>query len=559
MPKMTGSRFIAETLKGYGVTSVFFVPSILKGVLVELEKLGVKRVLCHSEKAAAYMADGYARLSRGPGIAMAQSVGAANLAAGLQDPFLGLSPVIALTGRKPPIERYRHGYQEIDHWPLYAPVTKFNAYIDTVEQLPVILRQAFREATAGKPGPVHLELMGYQGETVAEGAADLEVVIEETFAKFPAFRPAPDADAVQQAARLLTQAQRPVLVAGGGAVASQAGPEILKLAMTLAMPVATSLNGKGIIPEDHPLAVGMVGTYSRWCANQIVSEADLVLFVGSQTGGQVTHFWNIPRPGTPIIQIDVDPTELGRNYPAQVPLLGDARVSLQQILQTLGPVTPKESWAAHAGQLVGQWRRELTSQLRSEATPIRPERLCQELSDFLPDDAVLVSDTGHAGMWSGGMLDLKYPGQSYLRAAGSLGWGFPAALGAKCARPERPVICFTGDGGFWYHLTEMETAVRCGINTITVINNNHSLNQDKAGVDQAYGSQTTGNPEEIWVFRDVDFAKVAESMGCLGIRVERPAEIREALEQAMTAGRPVVIDVVSDIEAFAPLPFVPTS
>jgi len=556
MSRMTGARFIAETLNGYGVTAVFFVPSVLKPTLVELERLGVKRVLCHSEKAAAYMADGYARASLRPGVAFAQSVGAANLAAGLQDAYLALSPVIAFTGQRAEVDRYRHAYQEIHHWPLYEPVTRFNARVDRVEELPVLLRQAFREATSGATGPAHLGLLGTHGEGIDEAEAELEVVVEAAFKRYPAFRPEPGADEIAQAARLLAGARRPALVAGGGAAAAHAGAEIAELAEKLSMPVATSLNGKGVIPETHPLCVGVVGTYSRWCANRVVHEADLVLFVGTQTGGQTTHFWQVPRQGAATIQINLDPSELGRNYPAEVAVAGDAKISLQRLIQALGTAEPKTEWAAHARELVGQWRAAFEPHFRSEASPIRPERLCRELSEFLPEDAVLVSDTGHAGIWTGALLDLRHTTQKYLRAAGSLGWGFPAALGAKCALPDRPVICFTGDGGFWYHLSELETALRSGIRTVTVINNNHSLNQDRAGVAHAY-EDAAGHSEEIWVFRDVDFAEVARSMGCFGIRVERPSELQGALEQALDSEAPAVVDVASDIDVFAPLPWVP--
>ena len=348
MPIMTGSKFIAETLKGYGVSTIFFVPAILRGVLVEAEKLGIKRVLCHSEKAAAYMADGYARASYGPGISMAQSVGAANLAAGLQDAYLALSPVIAITGRLPPYYRYRHAYQEIDHWPLFEPVTKYNAFVDEVDQLPVMLRQAFREAISGAPGPVHLELLGFQGEMVADAEADLEVIIEEAFTHCPPFRTEPETELVKQATALLAQAERPVIVAGGGVAASHASSEIVKLAEMLSIPVATSLNGKGSIPENHRLSVGVVGTYSRWCANQIVSEADLVLFVGSHTGGQVSHFWQVPKCGTATIQIDINPSSIGRNYPTQLAMLGDAKVSVQRLIEAIAltpaPTVGRNTW-----------------------------------------------------------------------------------------------------------------------------------------------------------------------------------------------------------------------
>ncbi len=554
MSKMTGSRFIAETLKGYGVTAVFFVPAILKGGLMEMERVGgIKRVLCHSEKAAAYMADGYARVSRRPGIAMCQSVGAANLAAGLQDPYLAHSPVIAITGRQGPIQRNRNAYQEIVHWPLYEPVTKYNVHVDTIEELPFQLRQAFREATTGAPGPVHLELPGIRGEQVALLEADLEVVIEESFSRYPAFRPEPEPERVREAARLLVQAGRVVIVAGGGVITSKAEPEIVRLAEALGLPVATSLNAKGTIPDDHPLSVGVVGTYSRWCANAVVREADLVLYVGSHTGDQVTDLWTTPKPGTAVIQIDLEPAELGRNYPAKVALFGDAKVTLMRLVEALQPSESNAEWGSRFRHLVAQWREEFDPLLNSEASPIRPERLCQELTKILPADAVLISDTGHAGCWTGTMIDLNDPRQSYYRCAGSLGWGFPAALGAKCAAPDRPVLCFTGDGGFWYHLGELETALRCGLNTVTVINNNHSLNQDRPGVDVAYKDHPTGNAQEIWVFReDVDFAQMARSVGCFGIRVDHPEKIQSALEQALASKKPAVVDVVSDIDAFPP-------
>ena len=555
MSILTGHRFIAEMLKGYEVTTVFHVPYMLDRALAEMGALGMKRVLCHSEKAAAYMADGYARASRRPGVVLAQSVGAANLAAGLQDAWLGCSPVIALTGRWPSLYLYRHAYQEIDHRPLYEPVTKFNAYVDSVESLPLLLRQAFREATTGAPGPVHLDLMGILGELTGGWEADLEILAEETFTRYPAFRPEPDATAVRQAAALLSKAKRPVLVAGGGATASGAGAEVVQLAEKLNLPVATSLNGKGLIPENHPLSVGVVGSYSRKCANQIVSEADLVLFVGSHTGGQVTNFWKIPKQGTPTIQIDIDPPELGRNYPAQVALLGDAKLTLQRLADAVEPGARPE-WTAHTQQLVAQWRESFEPLLTSEAEPIRPERLCRELTDFLPSDAVLVSDTGHAGIWTGAMVELRHTSQRFLRCAGSLGWGFPAALGAKCALPDRPVICFTGDGGFWYHLSELETAARCGINTVTVIINNQSLNQCGGGFERA--SKEAGSVgADLWRFRDVSFADIARSMGCLGLRVERPSDLRSALDQALTADRPVVVEVVTDIEALAPTAYTP--
>jgi acetolactate synthase-1/2/3 large subunit len=265
----------------------------------------------------------------------------------------------------------------------------------------------------------------------------------------------------------------------------------------------------------------------------------------------------LPTAGIPIIQIDIDPVELGRNYPNTCGLLGDAKITVRRLMEFLSPRPSKNKWAERAYQLKREWQLEIEPLCNSNAKPILPERLCMELTNLLPSDTVLVSDTGHAGMWTGAMHYPMHPGQSYLRAAGSLGWAFPAALGAKCAVPDRHVVCFTGDGGFWYHLSELETARRCGIKTLTIVNNNSSLNQTIKGVDRAYGDNE-GKREEMYKFSDVSFARIAEEMGCLGIRVEDPEKISESLKMALDADVPVVLDVVTDIKSRAPGPWVPS-
>ena len=556
MPLMSGGRFIAETVHGYGITHAFFMPYIAPRALMEMEKLGVKRVQTHGEKAAAYMADGYARIKRGPGLCMAQSVGALNLAAGLQDAYLACSPVIALTGREFQISQQRHAYQEVDHVSPFAAITKYSAFVAKPEQLPFYLRQVLRAATTGTPGPAHLDLEGLDGQAVVDQEADLAVIIEEQFAQLPPFRPEAELEQVTAALQLLTQAARPVIVAGGGVTASDARAELIALAEQLSIPVATSLNAKAMFPADHPLAVGVPGSYSRACANQVLCEADLVFFIGSHTGGQVTNRYTIPPQGTPIIQLDINPEEIGRNYPIRVGLQGDVRNTLRRMLAQGAAVEPRTAWLSRVQALVQAWHESVREQVNAEIVPLRPERLCRELSDCLPSDAILVSDTGHAGIWSGTMLDLKQPDQLYIRCAGSLGWSFPAAMGAKCAAPERPVVCFTGDGGIWYHLAEMDTARKCGINTVTVINNNHSLNQEKHGVESIYGGQTSGS-DELWLFPDADFVQIAESMGCFGVTVKRPNELASALEQAFAAGKPAVVDVKTHIDGIAPRAWAP--
>jgi acetolactate synthase-1/2/3 large subunit len=268
-----------------------------------------------------------------------------------------------------------------------------------------------------------------------------------------------------------------------------------------------------------------------------------------------THFWAVPKIGTPAIQIDINPEALGLNYPLQACVNGDAKVTLGKMLAADDKASAgkRKAWVAQAQAICQEWHAKYKSALESDAVPIRPERICRELSMHVPDDAIVVVDTGHAGMWMGGMYDLRTPTQSYLRSAGHLGWAFPAGLGAKCGAPERPVVTFTGDAGFWYHIAEIETAVRWKINAVTVVNNNGGGNQSKRGFDRVYGGTQTEKARELWTFSKVNFARIAEDMGALGIRVEQPSGFPAALSQALAANRPAVIDVVADIDALAPV------
>ncbi len=555
MARMTGARALAQMLDGYGVSHVFMVPAVLRRTLAEMEqRTNIKRLHTHGEKAAAYMADGYARASGRPGVCMAQVVGALNLAAGLRDAWLAHSPLLAFTGGRDPKTKFRKVYQEIDDLPAFETVTKWNATVDAVERIPDMLRQAFRAAVSGAPGPVHLQFRGNEGQ-IDQEEADMETLCEAQFAQVPPFRLEADAASVRAALMLLQDAAKPVIVAGGGVRASAAAPELVALAEKLQIPVATSLNGKDSISGLHPLSVGVVGSYSRESANRVVAAADLVFFVGTEAGGMTTHAWTVPKAGVAAIQLDIDPEALGRNYPLKAALNGDAKATLGRMLGQADAASAHAAmpWLATVRGVCEEYAAKVRALLESDAVPIRPERLCSELTRHTPEDAIVVVDTGHAGMWMGGMYDLRSVNQDYLRSAGHLGWAFPAGLGAKCACPERPVITFTGDAGLWYHIAEIETAVRWRINAVTVVNNNGSGNQSKRGFDRAYGGRQSAQAHELWTFNAMNFARLAEDMGALGLRVEKAADFAPALARALEAKRPAVIDVVTDIEALAPL------
>jgi acetolactate synthase-1/2/3 large subunit len=548
-----GSEVFARLFEDYDVRHVFFVPTILSHTLYEIENAGVTRIGTHSERAAVYMADGYARATRRPGVCMAQAVGAAEIAASLREPFLGCSPVVALTGGATPASRSRQQYQQVEDFSMFGPVTKYNGRAETLDRVPDILRQAFRQATSGKPGPVHVELLGPQAEELETMTTSIDVYGEGRYSCVPPHRPSADSDSVAATVRLLQEAKRPVLVVGGGARWSDAGAQVVALAERFGMPVATSLNAKELMPGGHPLSVGVAGLYARPSANRVIADADLVFFVGSQTSSQVTHSWTIPAADTSVIQLDIDPTELGRHYTNRVSLLGDARTVIEQLLTIAGDAAaPSGGWAASARAHVEEWRSDTATVRGSTDVPLRPERLVDELTHVLPSDSLVVSDTGHAGIWAGGWLDLNDPDQGFIRAAGNLGWAFPAGIGAKVGVGERPVVVFTGDGGFWYHLSELETAVRWNVPVVVVINDNHSMNQEINPYKRAYGDPLHGRHHELWHFADIDLSKVAKEIGALGLRVTEPDQLGGALDHAISARRPTVIDVVTDVDVIAP-------
>jgi acetolactate synthase I/II/III large subunit len=557
---ITGAEWLARTLAANGTTHVFFIDAVLRRTLVELGALGVTRVLAHAEKSAAYMADGYARIAGRPGICFAQSVGAANLAAGLQDAYLGHSPVIALTGREPPLYHHRNTYQEISHPPLYASVTKFDADVDSAADLPRLLRQAWREAMTGSPRPAHLDLYGRSANLVESGIVSEPVSAEPALQlTMPPYRPAPADDEIERAAARLLAAKRIVIVAGSGAAASGAGPEVLALGEALAAPIGTSLGARGIIPTRHRLSIGCPGNYAAPPANQIVHEADLVLFVGCHTGDQVTHTWRIPKLETEVVQIDIDPLELGRSYKNTLGLMGDPKATLAKLLAALGAAGSRArdaSFADRAAGIVAAWREERAPTLASNASPILPDRLCAEITRALPEDGILVADTGYSGIWTSTLIELNGAGQTYLRAAGSLGWSFPASLGAKCAAPNRKVICWSGDGAIYYHLTELETARRRGIAVVLVINNNSGFGQGWPNMQRQQGNMP-GDVSELGRFGPTNFADVAHVFGLRGIRVEQASQIAPALKDALASDETVVVDVATDIDARAPAPWLP--
>src|SRR5437762_1710900 len=371
---MNGAEWLARALAGTGMTHVFFVESVMRRTLLQLSDLGVKPVLAHSEKAAAYMADGYARVAGRPGVCMAQSVGAANLASGLQDAWLGRSPVIALTGHKEPSFQHRNSYQEIPHAPLFSAVTKFSTPVLSTSELPRLLRHAWRAALADTVRPTHLDFNGLQADVIELGQTAEPPVLETEARPIPVHRPVADDRDIERIAGALRGARRVAIVAGDGAATSQAGSEVLALAEALAAPVATTLGARGIIPTRHRLSAGVAGSYSAPPANRIVHSADLVLFIGCDTGDQVTLNWQIPPLTTPIVQIEADPLEIGRSYPNTTGLVGDPQATVARLGHLVGRPPRDHGFAEEAAQIVAAWRASMAPLVTKETAPISVER-----------------------------------------------------------------------------------------------------------------------------------------------------------------------------------------
>ncbi len=548
--RMKGQQFLAELVRRSGAKAVFFVPTFLYPTLEELAEDPIKRVLCHSEKAAGYMADGHAQASGMPTIVIAQGgPGATNLYAGLVDAWQSNTPLLAVTPVMPSSRYQGNSYQEayVD----FRPVTKYDAEVRTIGRMAEFFGKAYREMTTGAPRPVHLYLDG----ALEAGEAEFDFrYLDRRYFSYPAFRPQADDDLVEQAVQELRRAERPVLVCGRATVVSGAWEEVTALAEQLDIPVTTTLGGKGSIADRHPLALGVTGSYRRPSTDQVITEADLVLYMGGHHGGVTTKMRRMPKPGVRAIHIDINPAQSGSNYPNVLPLVGDVRTVLQQMLNVAcsGERDAHSAWVAKAQKGLREWCESEHQHIYGNAIPIRPEQLAVELVKACPENTLYVTDTGYVGTWAGVFMDLP-AGKNCLHCEGSLGWAFPAAIGAKAAVPERPVVAFTGDGGFFYHLTEIETAVRNRINLVTVVLNNQAMAFQTHLLRALWPASR--DLDKLSEFGGTNFANIAREMGAWGVRVTDPKDIGKAVRDAIDADMPAVVDVVVDQAAVAPVAF----
>jgi len=536
------------------VRHVFGVPGGQTLALYDglLDQAGLTHVLTRDERSAAYAADGYARVTGQAGVCDATvGPGAAKLPSGLSESLGASVPVVALVSDLPARlapHRYRGAAsQALDQAGLLAPVTKWQATVPTAGVLPALVRQAFRVAVTGRPGPVALFLP----QDVLDGpvaddavAADEQVPGDARFGRFPPFRPVPDQADLAAAAAVLRAAERPFILAGGGVQLSGAGPEMTALAERAGAAVGSTLSGKGVIAEDHPLSVGVTGSMGTTAAAAALAEADVVLLAGCKAGSGATYGWTLPRPGQAVLQLDIDPAELGRAFPLRAALLGDARAGLAALLTVMqadGPAEPdRVAWRARLAGLTAAWRAARDAERASGQQPIAPQRVLAGLESALGPGDVLICDASLASGWGGVYLEQRRPGRRVLcpRGQAGLGYALPAAIGVATAGHRAVVL--TGDGALGYAVGELATVAELGLPVTVVVLNNRSL-----GWIRWYRRITFGRGWEDDDFADVAFDEIARGFGLHAARVSEPGRLAGALHDAL-AGPPALLDVVTD-------------
>lgn len=545
---MTGGEALVEMLRRFGVEMMFGLPGEQTDVYDAIHRgSGIRHVLVRHEQAAAHMADAYARTTGRVGVCDSTvGPGAANLVSGISEAFTSCIPVIAIVSDVRTDWRGRDSFQEIDQVNVFRPITKKVFSVDHIERIPEFAARAFQTATTGRPGPVLLNLpldvlKGRHAFTPSD------FTVDERYGRFPAHRPTPPAEDITAAAGSLLAARRPVILAGGGAVSSNAAEEVQELAELLGIPVATTFMGKGTLAEDHPLCLGPFGLLGRPAANEYVGGADFVLALGTRFTNVDTAAWRIPDRKTPMVQIDIEPTQIGRNYFVKQALPGDIRAVLRSMLEDIrsrGDVPARDALREEVSALTARWRQERgidsPAARDDDASPVHPLQVIRALRNTMDAEDVIICDSGFNQIWGGQYFEVRRPGRRYMgpRGFGVMGFSLPAAIAHSLADPGRRVVALCGDGGFAMVMQELETALRSGARLTACIMNNSNLQYIKENQRLLHGSRYISTD-----FSELDFAAIARAFGCAGIRVERSGDLEGALSEALASERPAVVDV----------------
>lgn len=545
---MKGGEAIIKSLRDQGVDVVFGYPG---GVLLPLYDViydsDMKHILVRHEQCAAHAADGYARASGKVGVCIGTSgPGATNLVTGIATAYMDSSPIIAIAGQVSTPLIGNDAFQEVDTLGMTMPITKHNFQAMHADEIPGLIKSAFYIANTGRPGPVVLDLPKdvQQEDFDFERAKSMEL---------PGYKPTKKGHPLQvkRAADLILGCEKPVILAGGGVILSGSSSELLKLSEILGAPVATTLMGKGSFPEDNPLSLGMLGMHGRKVANFTVDDCDCLIAVGCRFSDRTTG--SVPKfaENAKIVHIDVDPAEIGKNVDVDVPIVGDAKIVLQSLLKIISQKNISASvntaaWAKH----VSEFRKISMPRLSFDDIPMKPQQVIKEISEAITDDTIVTTDVGQNQMWMAHYFTSKIP-RTFLSSGGlgTMGFGFPAAIGAKIAKPETDVVAVCGDGGFLMVCQDLATISEYNIPIVICVLDNRYLGMVAQWQKLFYNNRISHT--ELGALPD--FVKLAESFDVNAEKVEKPGELKEALKLALRSGEPTLLDIVIDPDEILPM------
>ena len=542
--KMDAGVAVIEMLKQEGVSHIFgIVGSSFLDILDPLfDRSDVKFIGTRHEQGAALMADGYSRISGKPSVCLVTNgPGVLNLTYGIGSAFVAHSPVVVLAPSASRSHQNRASTQEFDQVALFKPITKAAFAINKIEVLPEALRHAFRVATSGKMGPVMIDI---PRDLLPGAEIDLDLMTPDNYRPGQT-RSRGDRDLIDKAAAVLSAAQRPVIIAGGGVQWSDAGEEVCRMAELTGAAIVTSYGRADAVPNDHPNYLGHLGRLGSLEGIEAVRQADTILAVGTRLSQSTTFYDNrfIPADAK-IVQIEIDPQEIGRNYPITVGIEGDAKAVMDGLLEKVreGEPRPNSGWVAEIGDLATRRTNRLDDEGKDTTMPMKPQKVYAELRKVIPRNAIVALDAGLAPNYGQDRLNYYEP-RSLITSLdlGGLGFSFPASIGAKFAAPDRPVINFNGDGGFLFNAQEFSTLVENNLPVVTVVMNNGVWGSEKAYQRYAFNERYVGadvtNPR---------YDKYAEIFGGAGFYVERPEDIGNAMIEALNCGKPSIIEIPTD-------------
>ena len=543
---MRGGEAIIESLKNMGVKTIFGYPGGQTIPFYDmLYDADMDHILVRHEQAAAHAADGYARASGRVGVCLATSgPGATNLVTGIGTAYMDSSPIVAITGQVPTHLIGNDAFQEADIIGITMPITKHSYQPKDPDLIPSMIKSSFEIASTGRPGPVLIDVP----KEVQEGEL---TEFRDDLIQTPGYNPTVKGNIrqIKKARDLIKQAKRPMILAGAGVIISNACCELKQLAETINAPVMTSLLGKGAFDETSDLALGMLGMHGRKVSNDYINESDLLIAIGIRFSDRTTGRLDSFVPDTKVIHIDIDPAEIGKNVDVDLPIVGDARnvlKSLNKLLKEYAPSNEVNDWT----DMIKAKKQELLPRVTYDDVPLKPQRVIKEIAEALTPEAIMTTDVGQNQMWAAHFYDTQKP-RKFISSGGlgTMGFGFPAAIGAKVACPEDPVLSINGDGGFLMVCQELATVREYDLPVIAVVLENRTLGMVYQWQSLLYNERHS----QTLLGSSPDFVKLAESFGVNAVRITKPEETKEALSAAIKDNEPILLDVVVDSEEALPM------